>query len=303
MRQKTILCILIGCLLAMNNLLAGNPVKQVVREIDSLLSDNKAQVGVAVLTDDGQRILVNNDARYPLMSVFKIPVALAVLHKLDREHISPDQIIPIKAAQLLPNTYSPLRDKFPNQDISISFRDLLKYSITLSDNNACDILIDYAGGIAEVDKYLKTLGVKDISLSATEAQMHEDNKRPDANWGTPSAMTDLLKLFHDKDLFARPYKDFLWNTLIETSTGKDKLKGLLPEEVVVGHKTGSSNRTKEGIKIGDNDAGFVCLPDGTIYYIAVFVMNSQETDKTNASIIAQISKIVYEYMLIHNIKH
>lgn len=41
--------------------------------------------------------------------------------------------------------------------------------------------------------------------------------------------------------------------------------------------------------------GFVYLPNGKHYTIAVFVMNSMEDDQTNASIIARISKIVYDY--------
>ena len=91
------------------------------------------------------------------------------------------------------------------------------------------------------------------------------------------------------------YKEFLQETLIETSTGNDKLKAGLPEDAVLGHKTGSSGRNKEGIKAGDNDMGFVRLPDGRQYSIAVFVSDSKEDDKTNAAIIAGISRKVYEY--------
>ena len=100
-----------------------------------------------------------------------------------------------------------------------------------------------------------------------------------------------LSLIH---IFGTQYKDFLQAIMQETSTGKDKLKGQLPADVIVGHKTGSSDRTPEGIKIADNDAGFVILPNGQKYYIAVFVMESQETDADNAAIIASISQIVYD---------
>lgn len=295
--MKTINSLLIICLFATCNVFAGNAGKQTEKEITAFLADKKATVGVAVLTNDNRRMLVNNKRQYPLLSVFKLPIALAVLHQLDQKQIPLDSTIYVKASQLLPGTYSPLRKKFPDQDLTISFRELLKYSVALSDNNACDILIGYAGGIAEVNKYIKGLGIRGISLSQTEAQMHERDQNQYLNRGTPSAMTDLLKLFHDKELFAPQYKNFLWETLIQTSTGSNKLKGLLPKEVRVGHKTGSSNRTREGVKIADNDAGFVCLPNGETYYIAVFVMDSQETDETNAAIIARVSKIVYDSFL------
>ena len=41
----------------------------------------------------------------------------------------------------------------------------------------------------------------------------------------------------------------------------------------------------------------VLTPDGKRYYIAVFVSDSQEDDPTNASIIAPISAIVYDFMI------
>ena len=50
----------------------------------------------------------------PLLSVFKFHVALAVLDKMDKQSISLDSIVSIKASQMPPNTYS-LRKKFPDQ--------------------------------------------------------------------------------------------------------------------------------------------------------------------------------------------
>ena len=78
-------------------------------------------------------------------------------------------------------------------------------------------------------------------------------------------------------------KDFLWQTMIDTETGANKLKGMLPAKTVVGHKTGSSDRNADGMKTANNDAGLVILPDGRKYYIAAFVMDSYETDEDNAT--------------------
>ena len=84
--------------------------------------------------------------------------------------------------------------------------------------------------------------------------------------------------------------------MTETATGSNKLKGLLPSNTVVGHKTGSSDRNSKGVKIADNDAGVVIMPGGKKYYIAVFVTDSSETDEENAAIIAHISRMVYDEM-------
>lgn len=263
-------------------------------QIVDFIRSKKAIVGYSILTDKNEQISYNDEIHFPLLSVFKFHIALAVLDKMDKQNISLDSMLFVKSTQLLPDTYSPLRQKFPNQDLSISLRDLLKYSISLSDNNACDILIDYAGGIEHIHKYINQLGAKKFNLSETEASMHLAFQNVYRNWSTPSEMVRLLKIADEKVLFAPEYKTFLWQTMIATSTGTNKLKGLLPTQIVVGHKTGSSDRTPQGMKIADNDAGLVILPDGRRYYIAVFVMDSYETDESNANIIAQISRMIYD---------
>ena len=64
-----------------------------------------------------------------------------------------------------PNTYSPLRKKFPDQDFTITLRELMQYSISQSDNNACDILIEYAGGIKHINDYIHRLSIDSFNLS------------------------------------------------------------------------------------------------------------------------------------------
>lgn len=265
-------------------------------KIDNFLKGKKATVGVAVLTDRNEILLYNNKMNYPLLSVFKFHVALAVLDKMNRQETPLDHIIHVKASQLQPNTYSPLRQKYPNQDLNISLGELLQYSISLSDNNACDILIKYAGGIGHIHQYIKKLDINDFNLSETEDSMHRNPQKAYANWSTPSEMVRLLKMADEKNLFAPVYRDFLWKTMTETATGSNKLKGLLPSNTVVGHKTGSSDRNLKGVKMADNDAGIVIMPGGKKYYIAVFVTDSSETDEEDAAIIAHISRIVYDEM-------
>ena len=65
--------------------------------------------------------------------------------------------------------------------------------------------------------------------------------------------------------------------------------------VTLGHKTGTSDRDALGRAIGTNDVGFVLLPDGRRYVIAVFVKDSHESDEANEALIADISRIVYEH--------
>ena len=64
----------------------------------------------------------------------------------------------------------------------------------------------------------------------------------------------------------------------------------------MGHKTGTGDRNAKGQQIGCNDIGFILLPDGHAYSIAVFVKDSEADNRENSEIIAEISRIVYEYV-------
>ena len=78
------------------------------------------------------------------------------------------------------------------------------------------------------------------------------------------------ELFSNKEL-----KDFR-QTMIDTETGANKLKGMLPAKTVVGHKTGSSDRNADGRKPQIMMPASLSFPDGRKYYIAAFVMDSYD---------------------------
>lgn len=271
-------------------------LKELRRNIEMITSDKRATVGVALATDEYEILTLNRRTHFPLMSVFKFHIALAVLDKLDKNNTSLDSLIFIEKSKLLHDTYSPIVKKFPNQDLTISIGDLIRYCVSYSDNNACDFLIGYVGGISKVEDYIKGLGVTGFNLSFIERAMHDDINKQYKNWSTPNSVIDLMQIFLTKPLFSEQYKDFLIQAMTDTSTGKNKLKAFLPSGVVVGHKTGSSNRTDRGVQIVENDIAFIYLPDGKRYYVSVFVKNSWESDDVNVAIIAQISKVIYDFL-------
>ncbi len=267
-----------------------------LQEVKTVVDGRKAVVGVSVIDEEGNRVVGLNEARpFPLLSVFKLPCAFVVLDKLCREQTPLDTNIKIEEKDLLPDTYSPLRDLYP-QGVNMTIAELMRYSLSLSDNNACDILIKYVGGVDSVQTRLEQIGFGRVRIRATEQRMHEHLRMQRMNVAAPLDVACFLRAVVRGNILPPEQVGFLRQTLIDTKTGKDKLCGKLPRQVVVGHKTGSSDRSPEGMKLADNDVGFVVLPDGSCYYIAVFVADSYETDEVNASIISSISSLVYNYM-------
>ena len=161
--------------------------------LKKVIKDKKAEIGIAVILDAQDTVTVNNDDRYPLMSVFKFHQALAVADYLDRNGLTPDTEIFIPEEELVPDTYSPLRKEFPEGEISLSVSRLLEYSLQLSDNNACDILFEHTGGPAATDRYVRSLGLCNFAIAATEQQMHDDPQTCYENWSTPLEAAALLE--------------------------------------------------------------------------------------------------------------
>ena len=273
---------------------------QLETQLKEAIKGKKAEIGIAVIIDGKDTVTVNNDIHYPLMSVFKFHQALALADYMGKQKQSLETRLPIKKSDLKPDTYSPLRDKYPQGEIKMSIADLLKYTLQQSDNNACDILFDYQGGPDAVNKYIHSLGIRECAIAGTETAMHEDLNLCYENWTTPLAAAELVEIFRKKPLFPNVYKDFIFQTMVECQTGQDRLVApLLDKKVTVGHKTGTGDLNAKGQQIGCNDIGFVLLPGGRTYSIAVFVKDSEENNQANSKIIANISRIVYEYIMQH----
>ena len=265
--------------------------------IHSVINDKRATVGIAILCDDGNMVVMNDDERYPVMSVFKFHVVVTALKKMEQHGIPLDSMTLIPQEQMLSDTYSPLREKYPNRDIPISYRNIIRYTMAHSDNNTCDFLIDFVGGISVVDSLIRQLGINKFAFSETEKTMHENILNCYNNWCTPSSMVLFLKKIYTEPILNNDHFLFLEQLMIETSTGTNKIKAGLPADVILGHKTGSSDRTKSGIKIGDNDAGIIYLPHNKRCYIAIFIKDSKENDTANAKIIADITEKIYEMII------
>lgn len=269
------------------------------KKIEQIVSEKKAIVGVSIIGNDGKDTLsLHGDRRFPMQSVFKFHIALAVLSEIDKGKLSLDQKIEIDKYELLPEDFwSPLRDENPNGG-SFTIKKLIQYSVSHSDNTACDVLIRLVGTPKTVEEYIKKSGINDIQITFNEEEMQAKWENMFQNWTTPKAASETLKLFYENknNLLSKNSYDFFWKTNKETTTGKNRIRGKLPEGTVVAHKTGWSGTNKEtGITAAVNNIGIVFLPNGEYFIISVFVSESKENFDTNEKIIADIAKATYDF--------
>lgn len=268
-------------------------------KIEQILSDKNAVVGVSIIGNNGKDTLsLNGDKRFPMQSVFKFHIALAVISEIDKGKLSLDQKIQISEDELLPEDFwSPLRDENPNGG-TFTIEKLIQYTVSHSDNTACDVLIRLIGTPKSVEEYIKKSGINDIQITFNEEDMQAKWENMFQNWTTPKAASETLKLFYENknNLLSKNSYDFFWKTNKETTTGKNRIRGQLPNETIVAHKTGGSGTNKEtGITAAVNNIGIVFLPNGQYFIISVFVSESKENFDMNEKIIAEIAKATYDF--------
>ncbi len=252
------------------------------------------QVGVAIMdlsTNDS--LLVNADGIFAMQSVFKFPLALAILDQVDRKKLTLSQKIKLKPGDLLPNTWSPLRDEHQAGDV-LTLEEILNYTVVHSDNNGCDILFRLLKGPKKVDQYVKGLGITEIAIATNEAEMGKAWTMQFSNWCKPRAMLQLLKKFFDGQLLSVPNQKLLWQMMTETSRGNQRIKGQLPSGVEILHRPGTGDTNAEGVIGAVNDVGIVKLPNGKYFAIVVYIGRAKGTVARNEMKIAEISRVAFE---------
>lgn len=264
-------------------------------QINSIIKNKKATVRISVLGfENGFTYNKNADKKLPMQSVFKFHIAIAVLDYVEKGKLSLDQKVSLNQSNLHENTWSPLREKYPNGGI-VPLSEIIEYTVAKSDNNGCDILLKLLGGTQVVQKFMNVKGVKNFQIKYNEEAMHKDWNAQYENYSTTNSAVDVLKKFYDGKLLSKKSTDYLMKVMLSTSTGTNKLIEQLPKDTPIARKTGSSGKNNAGLTGAENEIAIITLPNGKHYAIAVFVSNSTETAEVNCRMISDISKTVWDY--------
>jgi beta-lactamase class A len=231
-----------------------------------------------------------------MQSVFKLPLAVAVLHQVEEGKFSLDQPIRFRKEDLiLPKPYSPLQDEYPNADVDVPLNRLLQLTVGLSDNTAADILLRVAGGPSVVREYIASLHVKGFHLEDGERELHQDVQAQYRNWFEPEGAVQLLRTISDRSPLTAQDTSLLLGWM-QPATPTGRLDGALPKGTIVAHKSGTSD-VDSGVCHAFNDIGLVSLPDGRELAIAVFITESTADEATRKGVIARIGKAAYDAAL------
>jgi beta-lactamase class A len=292
MKKVALPFIFLAIFLAPRQLLAQNDSLRM--QIVQIAKQSKGIVGVSILGLETRDTLnYNGNSRMVMHSVMKFPIAMTVLDLVDKGKYKLDQQMKLSKKDMPPKLYSPLRDKYPD-GTQIALSELLGYMVSLSDNTACDYLLNKIGGPKVVEEHLQSLGVKGIMVNASEGEMAAAWEVQYTNWCKPAEMVHLLDILYQGKALSKTSNDFLYRIMTETSTGPNRIRGLLPKDAVIAHKTGTSPTNDEGLSPATNDVGIITLPNDKHMAIAIFVCNPTADEATREGVIAKIAKAAWD---------
>jgi beta-lactamase class A len=268
--------------------------QELQNQLVQVASAGKGKVGVAaVILETGETVSLNPHDHFPMQSVYKLPIGMAVMKQVDAGKIKLEQKVTVTKRDFVRiGQHSPIRDQNPN-GVEMSVSELLRYAISESDGTASDVLMKLAGGPEAVQAYLTELKITDMIVLNTEKEIGQDWQTQYRNWVTPEAAVALLRALHGRQGLSESSQTLLLKYMTESTPGARRLKGLLPAGTIVAHKTGTSG-TDKGVTAATNDIGIITLPNGKHLAIAVFVSDSPADEATREGVIAKIAMAVWD---------
>lgn len=294
LRKALFFCVMLACISPESA--AQRQMQELRKNLSDEIAPFKGTVGIAVWFEDrGDTLNMNNEVKYPLLSVYKLPLAIKVMHDIDSGLYNLNSKVEVSPEELRENTYSPMKKQLGDTGFSVDVETLLKYAVAYSDNIACDVLFRLTGGPQAVNTFIQNLGFSGINIQSTEKQMHRKPDLAYQNYGSPLELNRLLQLLYRGEILTFLSTEKLMDIMTSNQTGAQRLMKWLPSEVKVAHKTGTG--TNGEMVMACNDVGIITLPDGRKILLSVLIKDSYEPYDKCEALIAGISQVCYQHFL------
>lgn len=307
--------------------LAASETAPLEAKVAAVVARSRSTVGVG-LRDlaSGETVLVRGADRFPMFSVYKLPIAMRVLQRVDEGALRLGDPVAIEPADARPGLSTAVTSRLRDGRGTMTLAELVEAAVARSDNTASDVILRLAGGPAAVTTYVRSLGIDGLRVDRPELLMAADMSGVTlpATWApgelsrlltvppaqkraaleryvadprdsaTPEAALALLARVAKADALSPSSAAFLLRTLEKTTTGPRRIRGLLPPGTVVANKTGSGPNAL-GYATASNDVGLVTLPSGRQVAVAVFVSASAADEEARDRTIAEIARAAYDH--------
>jgi beta-lactamase class A len=280
--------------LFLGSLLTADPTPLLEARLAPLAKAHKGKVAVAVKNlETGESYYHNADEVMPTASLIKIAVLIDLYQQAQEGKLKLTDRVTLRAADKVPGS-GILTDHF-SDGTEFSLRDAARLMIAFSDNTATNLVLERVG-IQSVNQRMKEWGCPETRINAkvyrgsTTSVDPARTRRYGLGSTTAREMVSLLEQLQMSDRCRPLYKLTILNHLAKNAD-KDKFKHLLPPEVVVIHKDGSTSDTR-------TDAGLIHTPGGIVAVCVLTTDNKDhrwQPDNAGNVLCARVAKEVYDY--------
>ena len=251
----------------------------------ALSSRAGGEVAVAVThVETGRGVEVQGAKPLPLYSVFKLPLAVAVLKDVEEGRLRLDQKVRVEPEEGAPGTRA--NSDLWRKPVELTISQLLELSIVRSDNTSSDKMLELVGGPEVVTRRMRALGLQHIDIRTSVRDYAKRRENP--NTGTASDLAQLLARLQKGEVLQPPQFAVLRGYMEGAVTGLKRLRGDLPAGTVVADKTGTGETVT-------NDVGLITLPEGRGHLsMAVFVSGSKLSAEAQEKLIAELARAAYD---------
>lgn len=254
-------------------------------QIEQVLQSARGDVGVAIKhLETGVEVEVRGEEPFPLASTFKLPILVELYAQERAGKVKFDEMYTIKPTDQHIGS-GDISVNFDLPGVAMSVRNLANMMMMISDNSATDILLTRVGA-ANVTARMRALDLNRIRVDRTTQELILDYGGQDTERlkGLPAKELRPLTTRPPEDEAARLARDtryasdprdqasprdltrlleMLWrgkvvdaeasSAMLELMkrcrTGTARIKGLLPRDTVVAHKTGSIGGTIDDVGV------------------------------------------------------
>ncbi|HVQ39612.1 MAG TPA: class A beta-lactamase [Pyrinomonadaceae bacterium] len=273
----------------------GQTAPRTKAEIDSLLTERLRTlssraggiVGVAVIhVETGRAISIEGTRPLPLFSVFKLPLAIAVLKEVEGKRLLLEKKILITPADVAPGSQFNL--DLWRKSVERRVQELLEVSIVRSDNTSSDKLLGLIGGPAVVTQWMRQMGFATIDIHTSTRAAAANRSNP--NTGSADDLARLLVRLQKGEMLLPANGEMLLDLMRRAKTGEKRLRGNLPPGTPVAEKTGTGEAGSN-----TNDVGLITLPDGKGHLaVAVLISGSKLPAPAQEMVIAELARAAYD---------
>ncbi|MCF6524785.1 class A beta-lactamase [Streptomyces sp. JJ36] len=241
-----------------------------------------ARLGVYALdTGTGREISYRAGERFAYASTFKALAAGAVLRARSVDGL--DRVIPYSREDLV--DHSPVTERHAGTGMTLGA--LCAAAVRHSDNTAANLLLRELGGPEGLDAVLERTGDDVTRVERREPGLNRWEPGRTADTTTPEAFAADLRAFVLGDALGARERDRLARWLKTSTTGDELIRAGVPEEWVVGDKTGAG-----GTYGTRNDIAVVWRPHSAPLVMAVMTNRHTRYADFDDSLVARAASVV-----------